>query len=298
MEEIKTWLSHLPKELKRNKKCQQHYHDGIPLIQKHGKNFILVRTLTTRSFSVLNHTLLMKELCKIAGVDKKALRKLRSKEQATEQGEGNKEQGADTGNQEPDENPEDLENGEQELEPRPDGEASTEEQDDKKLKEPRNPREEFTKIKWDDSDNPDVVIAHSLYSMRVNSYHNRYAIHEKLKNVTSKEEAEALSREVILLDRQNRACHKELSVYNETGTYPEKHPIFEQRKKIAAWEAIKHDPVELNSIRERAIKEKRRTEIAIEKGDKPHLDEKRNAKIEDFEFTITEISKIIGKKKQ
>ena len=131
----------------------------------------------------------------------------------------------------------------------------------------------------------------ALASRKFGRYHQYVELHRQLRDCTSLDECARVSRELLSNYLENRAIWDELNYYKEHGSCLGRHPIFaafRRRKEVLAMN-IRDLMVRLRQVKNNIWRVK--NEMA--KGDKPHLDAERRARLFTYEQELADINRLL-----
>lgn len=131
-----------------------------------------------------------------------------------------------------------------------------------------------------------------LAADKLTAWENYTAAHAALFNCVTPEECYTTARKVLDNYLENRMIFEELDYYREHGRPLGKHPIFERLRKIRAFKKLTIP--ELFRAQKRLQYRVWWLRTAIDKNDKPHLREHREALLSEYEAQLLEIDKIIA----
>lgn len=132
----------------------------------------------------------------------------------------------------------------------------------------------------------------ALASRKFSKYHAYVDLHKKLRDCTDLNECASVSREIINNYLENRMIWDELNYYQKHHSILGKHPIFsafQKRKKLLS----------LN-VKELIVKQRRlqgniwRVKDELKKGDKPHLELDRRARLAGYEAELEEVNRLLN----
>lgn len=161
---------------------------------------------------------------------------------------------------------------------------------------PTRPARRF-RDEWPFLSDPDCPMELKVLAAdKITTYHNYCALHEKLFDCITPEEAFETAKNLLENYRQNRIILSEFAHYKEHGSILGKHPIFKESLMLSRYQAM--TDFELFENRRRLEGAIWRIKSEISKGDKPHLLVEREARLkakqrelEAVERMITEIDK-------
>lgn len=131
-----------------------------------------------------------------------------------------------------------------------------------------------------------------LAADKLTAWENYTSTHASLFNCVTPEECYTTARKVLDNYLENRRIFEELDYYREHGRPLGKHPIFERLRKIRAFKKLTIP--ELFRAQKRLQYRVWWLRTAIDKNDKPHLREHREALLMEYEAQLLEVDKIIA----
>jgi hypothetical protein len=132
----------------------------------------------------------------------------------------------------------------------------------------------------------------TLVTRKFSSYHRYVELHKLLRDCSTLEECAKTSRKLLDNYIENRLIWDELNYYKEHHTILGKHPVF---KEFARRKELLHMSVVELVRREEQLKNNIwRVTNEIKKGNKPHLDIERRAKLSGYEIELTEVQRLIN----
>lgn len=115
----------------------------------------------------------------------------------------------------------------------------------------------------------------ALAADKITAYNEYCALHEKLFNCTSTEESFDTANNLLEKYRQNLQITAEFAYYKEHGHILGKHPVFKENQKLKLYR--KMNPYQLAQEQRRLAGSIWRINSEIKKGNKPHLQDSREA---------------------
>ena len=134
-----------------------------------------------------------------------------------------------------------------------------------------------------------------LISDRITAHYKYLEGRKDLFTAKTKHEKFTAANKTVESFLENRAIWQELDHYNKHGVVLGQHKLFFRFNKLVELNAKTTE--ELCDLRENIEHSIWRNNDLIEKGAKPHLNNNRLEKIEDYEWEIVEIQKIIDVRK-
>lgn len=131
----------------------------------------------------------------------------------------------------------------------------------------------------------------ALASRKFSRYHAYVRLHARLRECTSLQECADVSRQVVDSYMDNRMIWQELNYYKEHHTLLGKHPAFAEFRRRSE---LLHLPVkELVRRQQQVMNNIWRVKSEISKGDKPHLDVVRRARLAGYEKELADINRLL-----
>lgn len=132
----------------------------------------------------------------------------------------------------------------------------------------------------------------TLASRKFADYYRYVDLHAELKHCTSLEECAKVSKEVIDSYIDNRQIWEELNYYKTHKALLGKHPIFQEftRRRRLLQMSIK----ELVYRKQQIENNIWRVKNELARGDKPHLDNERKARLAGYESELEELNRLLG----
>lgn len=134
-----------------------------------------------------------------------------------------------------------------------------------------------------------------LISDRITAYYKYLEGRKDLFTAKTLEEKFQAARKTVESDLDNKAMWQELNHYNKHGVVLGVHKLFFRFNKHI--ELNSKTTEELCDLRENTENSIWRNNHLIDEGKKPHLNNNRLEKIEDYEWELVEIQKIIDVRK-
>lgn len=131
----------------------------------------------------------------------------------------------------------------------------------------------------------------ALASRKFGRYHAYVELHKKLRDCTSLEECARASKELIDSYLENRMIWEELNYYHKNKRVLGKHPIF--REFASRKELLTLSVKELIFRQQKTENNIWRVRSELKKGDKPHLDIERNARLASYEAELSEVKRLL-----
>ena len=147
--------------------------------------------------------------------------------------------------------------------------------------------------RWPFLDEPDCPVElQALITRRITRYHEYSSLYPQLREAQSLTELSALCGKLLDAYLDNQAIFRELEYYQKNRRVLGRHPLFRHFSQLYKLRSM--------SVRD-LIREQQKTRdniwrvrSEIRKGDKPHLEEKRRAKLQEYELKLQEINNLLG----
>ena len=142
-------------------------------------------------------------------------------------------------------------------------------------------------------DAPDCPMElHALVGHRISRYNEYTRLYAALADCRTTEECSDVARRLLEAYLDNRLCTDELNFYLRHRRIMGRHPMLRHFSQLAALRAM--------SVKE-LLKEQTKTRdniwrvnSEIRRGDKPHLLERRQQKLQEYELKLREIRRLLG----
>lgn len=148
-------------------------------------------------------------------------------------------------------------------------------------------RERFTFL-----DAPDCPVElQALVTRRISAYHQYSKLYRQLRGCESLTELSTVCGKLLDAYLDNQAIFREMDYYQEHGKVLGRHPLFKHFRQLNSLRSM--------SIRDLIAEERKtrdniwRVNSELRKGDKPHLDERRRQKLQEYELKLQEISRLL-----
>lgn len=132
----------------------------------------------------------------------------------------------------------------------------------------------------------------ALVTQRITRYHEYTGLYRQLRDCRTVEECGDVSRRLLDAYFDARQIAAELDYYQQHKKVLGRHPLFRHYQQLARLRS--------SSVKE-LLKEQRKTKdniwrvnSEIRKGDKPHLDDRRRQKLQEYELKLQEINRLLG----
>lgn len=147
--------------------------------------------------------------------------------------------------------------------------------------------------RWPFLNKQDVPVElQALVTRKITRYHEYTSLYAKLRDCQSVEECGRVAGKLLDAYLDNQAITREMDYYQKHGKVLGRHPLFRHFQQLARLRS--------SSVKE-LLKEQKKTrdniwrvKSEIRKGDKPHLDEKRRQKLQEYEMRLKEINNLLG----
>lgn len=148
-------------------------------------------------------------------------------------------------------------------------------------------REEFSFL-----NNPQCPVElEALASRKFSKYHAYVELHRKLRECTDLPMCASVARELINNYLENRMIWDELNYYQQHRSLLGKHPIFAAYRRRKEFLSM--------SVKELLLKQRRlrgniwRVSDELKKGDKPHLELERRARLTEYSSELAEVNRLL-----
>lgn len=132
----------------------------------------------------------------------------------------------------------------------------------------------------------------ALVTQRITRYHEYTALYQQLRDCTATEQCADVSRRLLDAYFDARTIAHELDYYQQHRRVLGRHPYFRHFQQLTRLRS--------SSVKD-LLREQQKTKdniwrvnSEIRKGDKPHLDEKRRQKLQEYELKLQEINRLLG----
>lgn len=131
----------------------------------------------------------------------------------------------------------------------------------------------------------------ALVTDKFSSFYRYRDLHEKLFDCTTAKECADMAASLMDNYHENRMIYAELEYYKKNGSLLGKHPIFDHYRKMKELHNL--------SIKELVLKQGKlqhniwRIESEIKKGDKPHLLEERQRRLQEKKAELAEVDRLL-----
>ena len=156
------------------------------------------------------------------------------------------------------------------------------------------PRQKSTlRSRWPFLDAPDCPMElHAIVGHRISRYNEYTRLYGQLRDCRSVKECGDVSRRLLDAYIDNRQCTQELDYYQQHGKMLGRHPQLRHFQQLSRLRSM--------NVRD-LLKEQQKTRdniwrvnSEIRKGDKPHLLERRQQKLQEYELKLKEINRLLG----
>lgn len=146
---------------------------------------------------------------------------------------------------------------------------------------------------WPFLNKPDVPVElQALVTRKITRYHEYTSLYQQLRDCADTDQCADVARKLLDAYLDNHAIFREMDYYQKHGKVLGRHPLFRHFQQLTRLRS--------SSIKE-LLKEQQKTKdniwrvnSEIRKGDKPHLDEKRHQKLQEYEMKLQEINRLLG----
>lgn len=157
---------------------------------------------------------------------------------------------------------------------------------------PTRPARRF-RDEWPFLSDPDCPMELKVLAAdKITTYHNYCALHEKLFDCITPEEAFETAKNLLENYRQNRTIFSEFAYYLEHRAILGKHPIFKESQTLLRYQAM--TDFELFSNQKRLEGAVWRIKSEIAKGDKPHLLSERETRLKAKRRELAAVNQMIS----
>lgn len=132
----------------------------------------------------------------------------------------------------------------------------------------------------------------ALVTRKITRYHEYTGLYSKLRDCQSQEELSEVCGRLLDAYLDNQAIFRELTYYQKYKKVLGRHPFFKHFQQLNRLRSM--------SVRD-LVKEQTKTrdniwrvKSELQKGDKPHLEEKRRLKLQQYELKLQEINNLLG----
>lgn len=132
----------------------------------------------------------------------------------------------------------------------------------------------------------------ALITDKFSSFYAYRDLHEKLFDCTTADECADTAAKLLDNYHENRMIYAELTYFKKHNSLLGKHPVFSHYRKIKELHNL--------SIKDLVLKQRQlqhnvwRIESEISKGDKPHLLEERNRRLEEKKVELAEVDRLLN----
>ena len=146
---------------------------------------------------------------------------------------------------------------------------------------------------WPFLNEPDCPLElQALVTRRITAYHLYTKLYAQLRDCQDLEQCADVCRRLLDAYLDNQQIFRELEYYRDHHKVLGEHPYFRHFNQVRELRAM--------SVRELIREEQKtkdniwRVQSEIRKGDKPHLNEKRRLRLQEYELKLQEIKKLLG----
>lgn len=132
----------------------------------------------------------------------------------------------------------------------------------------------------------------ALVTRRITRYYEYSGLYQQLRDCDDLNQCGDVAGRLLDAYLDNRAITRELDYYQNHKKVLGKHPFFrhyqllERLRSMSTRDLIKEEKKTKDNIW--------RVKSEMKKGDKPHLDEKRRLKLQEYEMKLQEINRLLG----
>lgn len=146
---------------------------------------------------------------------------------------------------------------------------------------------------WPFLNEPGVPVElQALVTQKITRYHEYSNLYARLRDCQSVDELSTACEKLLDAYLDNQAITRELDYYQRHGKPLGRHPMMRHFQELTRLRS--------SSVKE-LLREQQKTKdniwrvnSEIRKGDKPHLDEKRRQKLQEYNLKLQEISRLLG----
>ena len=147
--------------------------------------------------------------------------------------------------------------------------------------------------RWPFLDDPSAPMElKALITQRITRYHEYSKLYTQLRDCQSLEELSTTCGKLLDAYLDNQQIARELDYYQQHHRVLGRHPMFRHFQQLTRLRS--------SSVKE-LLREQQKTRDNIwrvnselRKGDKPHLDERRRQKLQEYELKLQEINRLLG----
>lgn len=159
--------------------------------------------------------------------------------------------------------------------------------------QPRLHERSDTRKRWPFLDDPKTPVElQALITQRITRWHEYTGLYQQLRDCTDVEQCASVAGRLMDAYLDHQAISRELDYYQKNGKVLGCHPMFRHYQQLARLRS--------SSVKE-LLREQQKTKDNIwrvksemRKGDKPHLDGKRQQKLQEYELKLQEINNLLG----
>ena len=131
----------------------------------------------------------------------------------------------------------------------------------------------------------------ALVTRRITAYHQYSNLYAKLRDCESLTELSTVCGKLLDAYLDNQAIFREMEYYQKHHKVLGRHPLFRHYQQLSQLRSM---PVRELIREEQKTKDNIwRVKSEIRKGDKPHLDERRRQKLQEYELKLQEITRLL-----
>lgn len=150
-----------------------------------------------------------------------------------------------------------------------------------------------TRDRWPFLNEPDCPAEmHALVGQRISAWHEYSKLYKQLRDCQTLKDLSAVCGKLLNAYLDNQQAFAELDYYQRNRKVLGRHPVFKQFKQNFILRGM--TTKQLFEERKRTRDNIWRVGSELKKGDKPHLDAKRRAKLKAYELKLQEINRLLG----
>lgn len=146
---------------------------------------------------------------------------------------------------------------------------------------------------WPFLDEPDCPVElKALVTQKITSYHKYVKLYPQLRECEDLTQCADVAGRLLQAYLDNQAIFREMEYYQKHRRVLGRHPFFKHFQKIYRLRAM--TTRQLMQEEQRTKDNIWRVKSELRKGDKPHLEAKRQAKLQEYELKLQEIKALLG----
>lgn len=146
---------------------------------------------------------------------------------------------------------------------------------------------------WPFLNEPGVPVElQALVTRKITRYHEYTSLYQQLRDCADRDQCARVAGRLLDAYLDNQAITREMDYYQKNKKVLGRHPLFRHFQQLTRLRS--------SSIKD-LLKEQQKTKdniwrvnSEIRKGDKPHLEEKRRQKLQEYEMKLQEINRLLG----